>query len=555
MALDTINWDTNFAQIGVYNAACSDYAMGMDTGNSDNSPALKAAITDALNGTGAKHGANNGGLVLIPAGTYTCASAISLDANNYPDKGVIIQGTGGGAELLFTADNVDFIQLFNFNSGRGIRFKNIRFTFASDLMTGGFAIYTANCQNVSCEEVYFYNCPGAFFADNNSLQCGLTNCTIDYNLLIDDKTMVELDGSQCYVRDCVMRQHGAGASPPGPTGCFGIKIGSVSTSFVSGCHISEFDTGIHIGKNAVEAYFSDCRVNAFTQAVTFNPDTGSINGVFFSDCTFYLSQYSINQSAGIYVDTNAENDSNVADIIFNNCVVYGWYGPGLHINAGKNIVITGGSYSGNGLDPQSGDFGAGIEITGGQHISIAGAQCMEVDQHNGSGHQPYGIAISTTSSSTEAPTDIVIAACTMLNNTTNGILISGESSTHPPTNIFVSNCDVTGYSAYSSAISVTGTVTNLQITNCAGYNDQGVHVSTGLGPTSGANFNGATFGYYGPITFYAWQSTSPITQIAVQGINTHLTSGTFIVAPGSTAHASITYTGSQIGLGLLVIGQ
>ena len=72
------------------------------------------------------------------------------------------------------------------------------------------------------------------------------------------------------------------------------------------------------------------------------------------------------------------------------------------------------------------------------------------------------------------------------------------------TDVFIRDCNATGYSGYNTAIYVDGTSSNvatIEVTNCAGYNDRGAKFAPGL--PVGA-FNNATFGYYGPIAFYVW---------------------------------------------------
>ncbi len=74
------------------------------------------------------------------------------------------------------------------------------------------------------------------------------------------------------------------------------------------------------------------------------------------------------------------------------------------------------------------------------------------------------------------------------------------------------NCNVSGYSSYSAAISVTGTLSDvtLQVTDCAGYNDQGTRFTPVL---PGGAFKNTTFGYYGPIAFYVWGASGVTVEI------------------------------------------
>lgn len=72
----------------------------------------------------------------------------------------------------------------------------------------------------------------------------------------------------------------------------------------------------------------------------------------------------------------------------------------------------------------------------------------------------------------------------------------------------------------------------MQVTDCAGYNDQGVEVSGGvINVTPATSFYAYTHGYYGPATFYVASNA------AILGINvglhpTPLKSGTFVLGAG-----------------------
>jgi len=111
----------------------------------------------------------------------------------------------------------------------------------------------------------------------------------------------------------------------------------------------------------------------------------------------------------------------------------------------------------------------------------------------------------------------------------------------------VRDCDFTDS---GEAVAVTTPVAKLQIMGCPGYNDQGKKV-TGTVPCSGASFGGATNGYYGPLEFYVAGSGSDITEIAINGDDTYLTSGSFYLMPSETA--ALTHTGGIIHF--LMIGK
>jgi hypothetical protein len=88
-----------------------------------------------------------------------------------------------------------------------------------------------------------------------------------------------------------------------------------------------------------------------------------------------------------------------------------------------------------------------------------------------------------------------------------------------------------------------------------GYNDQGTMVSN-VPPPSETEFNGPYFGYYGPVTFYT-KSLGEVTidEIAIQGNNTNLLSGTFTLGAGITPYATIEYGGGITPLPFLMMGQ
>jgi hypothetical protein len=188
-----------------------------------------------------------------------------------------------------------------------------------------------------------------------------------------------------------------------------------------------------------------------------------------------------------------------------------WNGPGLQLIGGSgsdeiltNIEVLGGYYSLNGADPASGLPSAGIAIGGAPSgARITGAACNNLVDYNGTflpATQDYGIVIGS------------------------GAL-----------NVFVRDCDLRGN--ITQAVASISSVTNVQITDCAGYNDQATAVRTT--PPGPSAFSGTTFGYYGPVAFYT--TGGSLTQIAIDGHNTNLTSGSFTLAAGETA--TLTYSG------------
>ncbi len=122
-----------------------------------------------------------------------------------------------------------------------------------------------------------------------------------------------------------------------------------------------------------------------------------------------------------------------------------------------------------------------------------------------------------------------------------------ESATQE--NLFIHNCDLTGN--LSAAVSAASPPTNLQITGCAGYNDQGVVVRNVIPPTATTFFSYSfTTPYYGPVEFYVSGVSGAISQISIDGHATPLKSGSFFLAPGE--NAEITWSGVSFPIFLMI---
>jgi hypothetical protein len=233
--------------------------------------------------------------------------------------------------------------------------------------------------------------------------------------------------------------------------------------------------------------------------------------------------------------------------------VYGFGAAGIEIDSGQNIVISGGQYSSNGQSPPDGQayLAAGIEVLGGEDITITGADCSGVNGAwssvvAGATEQAYGIAVG------EGASDVLIVGCNLTGNLTNGLYVF-ELDEVTPFNVYVRDCDATGYSAWNVAINIASTATLVQVTNCAGYNDQHVTLTT-TPPVSGVTFYPYSFGYRGPIEFYTIQPTgATITAIEIDGTNVQLKSGSFLLVPGESA--SISWTPTILTINFVAIGK
>ena len=147
--------------------------------------------------------------------------------------------------------------------------------------------------------------------------------------------------------------------------------------------------------------------------------------------------------------------------------------------------------------------------------------------------------------------DVIIDSCDVSGDTVtvNGIVVN--AATVAVSNVFIRNCNATGYSAYSSAIDVLTSGSNahtVAVTDCAGYNDQAA------GGTFSVLFNSPFHAYdrfyYGPATFYVPLNAST-TNVKVGATNTGLTSGSFVLAPGVPGEI----IGGSGAISIAIVGQ
>lgn len=449
-----------------------------------------------------------GGTIVIPSGKYNFASGVSHTAISPEDSGVLIVGTGGGAELSANfASNETLFSFADFSTtGNGIRFHNLRLTNASPSTVTAIGISLSVCLNITCDEVYFYNWSQAFATDAASGQCGLVDCTVQYVSGQTGQTMVLLQGSQDFVRNCVIMENTGG-----PAGCYGIEIGGTNGIYIDDVHISDFDIGLKLTDSLRDSFISNTLIDAQVCAVQIMPTTNAhkINNICFSNCVFAENQTTGGSgqtgNSGVVITTNGGTDSNVTGIVFSNCIAYGWGAAGIEIDYGQDIVISGGQFSSNGQSSNApASLRAGIAIAGGTLITISGVDCSGVnqlwqDKHSGAMTQPAGISISNNPTSPPAISDVVITGCNLQGNATtgHGALITQSGNTI--STVLFNACNVSGYGSSSGAISVTGTPSGLQITNCAGYNDQNTDLNGGTPPTTSAlSASSCSTPYYGP---------------------------------------------------------
>ncbi len=489
----------------VYNAV--DFGLTeSDTVGTNNAQALQNAVNAAWLSTSG----GLGGTVYIPPGKYTIKGPISLNYQEAPgnDHGIIIAGAGGDTELVQN-DPANLFSFTGLNSGRGVRFRDLHMTFD---FTGVLpptlpaAVYVSKSQNITCERVFFLNWPQSIYLDNEALQCGLFDCTIEYDSgVAAQPVMIYLGGSENYVDNCVIRQKEI--STGGPTGCTGIVVEPAGGAiYITNCHISYFTTGIWVlggGSNLTHLYCSNLFCESWTTSLLIQPISGgTIYQVFCDDCAFSKETASTDSTAtGVIIDTNGGENSNVSDIFLNNCMCYHWNGPGVKINAGQSIVITGGRYGSNAI-AQGMTTSGGIAITGtAANVTISGADLSGLVTSPSPGYatQPYALSITA--------------------------VVGG---------LYVRGCNLTGNT--SGPLYTSGAGTQIEITDCAGYNDLGTVLQNTIPPPTNpisntSRWTNAPNGWFGPIAFYV-QGAGNVT---IDGNNTHLTDGGYTLSPGETA--------------------
>jgi hypothetical protein len=170
-------------------------------------------------------------------------------------------------------------------------------------------------------------------------------------------------------------------------------------------------------------------------------------------------------------------------------------------------------------------------------IRITGAACNNLlftpnGQVFGTPVQDYGLYVTGTATSAR------VNGCDLTGNLTNGVYIDGTSGA--PVNLFIRDCDLSGYSSPAAPVHVVSPVTNLQIVDCPGYNDQGTLI-TSTAPTLGMAFTIARLGstpYYGPGECYVNNAET----VKISGQTTHLTTASFYLQPLETIEIDTSVT-------------
>jgi parallel beta-helix repeat protein len=363
----------------------------------------------------------------------------------------------------------------------------------------------------------------------------------------------------------------------------GITHQDAHNASFSSLEIDATGTCISIGSDTYDVDFTNCNCqptagsSPTVPGILLQTDTnGNLDTVRFTACSVSgYSTYGLEIMGGQNIQINGGNYSGngTAGIAITaaateiqiegaSCVGPSYAGStsptlqsyGIYITAGSDIQLVGVNCSGNGTSSESPN-GIGVYVNGSvADVRIVGAICNgPVLGESSAITQEYGIYVGDA-------TGVVIEGCSLTSNTQYGVFLTGVTDvtvsscdlyyssitpsvggiyliggTSGSTNVFVRGCNISGYGSYTSAFDAitSSTLTNVQVTNCAGYNDQQVrlaHTSPGSG-----SFNGVTYQYFGPVAFYV---TGSSLVILVDTHNTHLSGGSFSLNPGESAQIS-----------------
>jgi hypothetical protein len=580
---------TMYSIPGIYNVL--DYNMTpTDTVGITNQGGLQNAINAAQSNT-------NGAMVIIPtvdgagnSGPYKLATIGSSIVSITGNQPILICGTGDGTTLEVLTGGATLFSVVS----TPVTFQDLTVTYnqqPTSFLTGTAFNFT-NGSNYNLFRVTIINCqnPVVF---NNLTQAYMCQSSILYTsaYLANSLTGITITSSaEVWVDECYLSFAGSVASTQ-----VGISVGQSSWTRVTQCEIQNFYKGVRLGVGSATTKGTMLtNVHVMTAPggiglqITQSVYDIKVVGSRFENVTSGTAQN--------IVITSTSGNSSVDTVIFDGCTSTGSIDYGIQIDAGQTVQILGGTYAGNTtagiavtgaaaeiqIDGVScigtgngGTFGPqiyGIYAVAGSDLQIANVDCSGTGTSalHGSGifvqgvtglqigaatceagspsHQTYGITVQVSSDVIiqgsrvsgslsygiylKTVTNVTVISCDLYGNTTAGLSIDGGGGALFCQHVYIRNCNIVGYST-TSTILFSGTLNNVAITNCAGYNDRGYLVRA-IPPGSGS-FSGVTYGYYGPTAFYVTGTGLSIT-IDAQPIG--VTQGSFTLGIGETASIS-----------------
>lgn len=474
---------------------------------------------------------------------------------------IIFVGTGQGqigapllqqtvSEDLFVVDNVTSVGSADIG---GVVFQDLMIGYTEGASGQIAAVHVEGGSNsVKLLRVTLVNCPvGAWFAD--SLSCSMIDCSA-YNAVNAGIPLMlgTNDGSltseiETFVAGCSFLSYDLPAGTAVQVyGCEHLRmINTRLESYGQGIIIT---TGTDIA-NIRHLYFGNvsCFPTSTSGAtgaallIQTGASAAAATQIWFDHCEFTPAGGSTDYpGGGIVIEPGSTGP--IDQIRFVDCYSCLWPGPGMNIVGGTNIEVLGGYYScnGTGAHPPMGYAQTGIAITGpASGIRITGAACNNSvydlfmsPPGPAPASQVYGIYVGVGASS------LRVIGCDLTGNDGSGAYVTGSSGT--PVNIFFKHCDFTGL---ANPLSVTAPVTNLQVSDCPGYNDQATVLQSTTPPPSNPITNRSPWanvsqGWFGPIAFYVKGAGD----VTIDGVNTYLTDGGYTLSPGESASIAGTAT-------------
>lgn len=460
------------------------------------------------------------------------------------------------------------------------------------------------CANVTMRQCHFnygthFNPPSmspatAIQVTGGSSQVSITECLLSYYADAPGGPFTGIvigESSFTRVRDTQITSFGTGIIIAGaPDGALAshVMFAGVRTSAHGSCLVIE--------PSVYNVGFVNCRFEAGDvndglapgiQVGTITDENGSLDTIIFTSC-FLIGNYGFDATGAYGMQINAGQNIQInggkysgtgngagiavlgqaSEIQINgvNCIgldssleqagmhpdpLYQLYG--IKLAAGQNIQVINANCSSNGSSSWP---GCGIYINGSgvNNVKIIGTVCVGA-LPGGTSYQQYGIYAIEGST-------ILILDSVMTGNNGSGVYLTGVSEGivsacdaygngqgifvgNACSNVFLRDNNISGYSTLGEALSFGSSLTAVEVTDCAGYNDQKALLAgpAALPPTG--PFDGIVVdGYYGPTTFCL---TGPQT-VAINTYPTDVSLGAFTLGPGDSAEI----TGGTPSLFLMV---
>lgn len=549
------------SQSGIFNVL--DYGLTTtDETGVDNQMYLQQLVTNLLS-TDPSFTGGYGGTILFPSvGPFRIAGTITVGGSttsppNTPIS-LIFQGSGhqdaespnliqmsSGVDLFVIDTNAD-------NAGDdigGTVFQDLTMIYnePSPPAASGAAIHVVGAaQNVKLLRVVVIDFSQGVWFDN-SLSCSMIDCEI-YNAATYG-TALTIGGAdglyssiESYIAGCTfisfqnpqgiaVQVYGCEHLRMVNTRLEGYQQGIVITTASANGNIRK----LYFGNVSCFPSSEESGTGAAVSITTSSTSNAAVCQIFFDSCEFggYGSSYT---GGGVYIAAPGNVNAPIDQIRFLDCHCCLWAGPGINIAGGENIEILGGYFSCNGRTAV-GQLQSGILISGAaQAVRVTGAACNNSVYNPDASPPAYAPATQHVGIYIEGSgaSNVLISHCGLAGNSANAIVIGAGGLSVSA--VFIRGCNANGYgTSPNAAIDIIGEVANIQISDCAGYNDKGPSLSTSM---PSGTFSNTTFGYYGPVAFYVKGAGD----VTIDGVNTLLKDGGYTLSPGETAAIAGTAT-------------